>query len=132
MGMFDSFYIKRFRCPQCNKYYKSVDFQTKDLDCNLYSYNLYDKVKGFQNRDGYHYYDKGIVQLFSYCLKKDGMDRDHGGCGKRWFYFGVIREGRFIGIINSEGIKNWEESWLKLWRKYLKWDKNNKGGNKKK
>lgn len=48
MGMFDSIMLNS-KCPNCGKI-EEREFQTKDLDCNLYIYKLGDCLEGFNRR----------------------------------------------------------------------------------
>lgn len=57
MGMYDSFIDKNFKCPKCKKL-TLVDFQTKEIGCNLYSFKkgektiVEDEISKFIIKDG--------------------------------------------------------------------------------
>jgi hypothetical protein len=89
MGMFDSFIVKRFVCPNCRKLNQNAEFQTKVLDNML---NVFKQGK------------KAKIDYPSMAITiKDGKYDCLGSCFRcNTFFDGkiVIKNNVFIGVVD--------------------------------
>ena len=68
MGMFDSVYIEKHKCPKCGNVMMDGELQTKDLGCTLAHWKFPDYIPDVDVEE------VRKIHLFDYCSKCGGID----------------------------------------------------------
>jgi DNA-directed RNA polymerase subunit RPC12/RpoP len=99
MGMYDTIWAN-IKCAKCGKIQK-VDFQTKDLECDLTNLHEGDKTVYFDEHDQKLEENEAYSEWYSFIHPSTQGDHHCSNCGSNLELIAIVRNNRILRVLDG-------------------------------